>query len=337
MRRTGTVGDGTMIRPPGESGWKPYSQIFMRAPRPLRTYYDVLNVSEEASDEVIRAAYRALSLRHHPDRNGNSPEAVKTMQLLNDAHAALADPKRRGDYDAKLRYLRAQAATPPSPSAAKRAVSQSVPQPKTAKREWWRTLLSVLLWDVRVTLFVGFIAFAGINSLFEKKRPSVPYSSTSPRSLNSSTDYTPALPRPARPSYTRPPLSPFGYPWPLYAAYLQGAPSLASGGLSTVTVDNTRNTSAVHLKLVSLSRAQAFPVRECYIPGGASFRFSDVATGSYDVRYRDLDYGGYSKTETFALYETPTASGTTYSTLSLTLYKVANGNMHTESIDPSQF
>lgn len=59
--------------------------------------------------------------------------------------------------------------------------------------------------------------------------------------------------------------------------------------------------------------------------------------GRYDVRYRDLTTGGLSKTEEFILEERATYSGTSYSTLSMTLYKVANGNMTTESIDESEF
>ena len=60
-------------------------------------------------------------------------------------------------------------------------------------------------------------------------------------------------------------------------------------------------------------------------------------TGRYDVRYRDLDTGGLSKTEEFILEEKKTYSGTSYSNLTLTLYKVANGNMTTEAIDESEF
>ena len=47
--------------------------------------------------------------------------------------------------------------------------------------------------------------------------------------------------------------------------------------------------------------------------------------------------GNLSKTEEFSLKETPTFNGTEYSNLTLTLYKVSNGNMHTETIAESEF
>jgi hypothetical protein len=111
----------------------------------------------------------------------------------------------------------------------------------------------------------------------------------------------------------------------------------ASEGLSSVTVDNAHNSSDVFVKLVSLKSLKPVPVRVCFIPAYSRFTFENVSPGRYDVRYRDLSSGGYSKTEDFALTETSTYEGTEYSTLSLTLYKVANGNMHIERIDESEF
>jgi curved DNA-binding protein CbpA len=58
--------------------------------------YHVLQVQRHAAPEVIRAAYRALAWRYHPD-HGASPEG---MVLLNHAWSILGDPKRRAAYDA---------------------------------------------------------------------------------------------------------------------------------------------------------------------------------------------------------------------------------------------
>ena len=60
----------------------------------MRTHYDLMNVSEGALDEVIRAAYRVLARRYHPDRNGNSSSSVERMQALNEAYDVLTDPVR---------------------------------------------------------------------------------------------------------------------------------------------------------------------------------------------------------------------------------------------------
>jgi hypothetical protein len=62
-----------------------------------RNYYRVLHVQPDAPVEVIRAAYRALMVRHHPDRGGDHEKAA----LLNEAWSVLGDLARRSAYDAK--------------------------------------------------------------------------------------------------------------------------------------------------------------------------------------------------------------------------------------------
>lgn len=68
----------------------------------MSTLYDRLAVSRDAPPEVIRAAYRALSQRHHPDRNPGDASAASAMQAINEAYAVLADPLQRRAYDATL-------------------------------------------------------------------------------------------------------------------------------------------------------------------------------------------------------------------------------------------
>jgi len=183
---------------------------------------------------------------------------------------------------------------------------------------------------------ISFAIAAAVNG-DQAPRPKYTYTPNPPASASS---YAPTIyrtPRPARPAFVRPATAPNGQPWPAYAAYIPGNQVLAGGGLSSVTVDNTQNSSDVFLKLVSLNSGQAYPVRLCYIPAYSQFKFPSVAAGRYDVRYRDLSSGGYSKTEEFTLTETKNYQGTEFSNLSLTLYKVSNGNMHTETIDESEF
>jgi hypothetical protein len=199
---------------------------------------------------------------------------------------------------------------------------------------FWRVLCRILCWDLRLTLIVLCVGAFGIRSLFEKQQPQQPYTANSP---NQPKNYASTPSKPGRSTYVRPTTAPNGRAWPVRANYIPGYPQLAGGGLSSVTVDNRRNSSDVFLKLVSLDRVTAYPVRVCFIPARSQFTFQTVAAGRYDVRYRDLDSGGYSKTEPFTLDETRTFSGTEFSNLSLTLYKVANGNMRTNAIDESEF
>ena len=108
-------------------------------------------------------------------------------------------------------------------------------------------------------------------------------------------------------------------------------------GLSSVTIDNSSNDSDVFVKLVSLDGPEAYPVRQFYIPKFARFELSNVSSGTYDIRYRDLESGGLSHSESFQLQETPTGNGTQYSQVTMTLYKVANGNMQTYGLAESEF
>lgn len=65
----------------------------------IHTHYDNLKVARDAPPEVIRAAYKTLSQKHHPDRHGNSPEAIRIIQLINTAYEVLSDPVRRKEHD----------------------------------------------------------------------------------------------------------------------------------------------------------------------------------------------------------------------------------------------
>jgi hypothetical protein len=126
-------------------------------------------------------------------------------------------------------------------------------------------------------------------------------------------------------------------PWPVAAAYLTGFSLLHADGSSRVTVDNGQNDSDVFVKLVSLSGANAYAVRQFYIPAGRRFTLEDVRQGTYDIRYLDLSSGARSRSEQFSLTETRTDRGIHYSELTLTLYKVRNGNMHMYPLADDEF
>jgi DnaJ-class molecular chaperone len=90
------------------------------------THYTTLKVSQTASTEVIRAAYRSLAQKYHPDRNLNNPEAVLMMQLINIAYNTLTDEKKRQEHDYWI--VSQEPKKPPPPE------SQLSPEEK-AKRE----------------------------------------------------------------------------------------------------------------------------------------------------------------------------------------------------------
>jgi DnaJ-class molecular chaperone len=65
----------------------------------MKDYYKLLGVTENASDEDIRKAFRKLAFQYHPDRNRGNPGALETMKKINEAYAVLSDPAKRTRYD----------------------------------------------------------------------------------------------------------------------------------------------------------------------------------------------------------------------------------------------
>jgi DnaJ-like protein len=64
-------------------------------------YYQILGVKHTASSKEIKAAYKRLARRQHPDLNGGSAAAAAAFVQLSHARDILIDPKRRAEYDAQ--------------------------------------------------------------------------------------------------------------------------------------------------------------------------------------------------------------------------------------------
>jgi DnaJ-class molecular chaperone len=71
----------------------------------MKTLYDVLGVTERASPDEIRSAYRRLAQRFHPDRNDEA-EAEAQFKSINSAYTALMNDYSRRVYDDWLRRQR---------------------------------------------------------------------------------------------------------------------------------------------------------------------------------------------------------------------------------------
>jgi molecular chaperone DnaJ len=64
-----------------------------------RDYYEVLGVGHSASREEIKAAYRKLAVKYHPDRNPGDVEAEERFKEAAEAYAVLSDSDKRARYD----------------------------------------------------------------------------------------------------------------------------------------------------------------------------------------------------------------------------------------------
>src|SRR6266702_14085 len=62
-------------------------------------FYEVLQVSRDASDQELKTSYRKLAMQYHPDRNPNNPEAEEQFKACSEAYQVLSDPEKRAAYD----------------------------------------------------------------------------------------------------------------------------------------------------------------------------------------------------------------------------------------------
>lgn len=127
----------------------------------METLYDTLKVSEDAPMEVIRAAYKTLASKYHPDKNPGDADAAAMMQKLNRAYEVLGDPEQRAQYDESIWRVRSPKSLysePPAPTAPPTAtVVQRAAKPLGKFQQIWLPIILAAL-SVKLLGAVGAIA-----------------------------------------------------------------------------------------------------------------------------------------------------------------------------------
>jgi DnaJ-class molecular chaperone len=65
----------------------------------MKDPYDILGVQKTDSADAIRAAYRKLAKKHHPDLNPGNPSATDRFKEISTAYDLLSDPEKRARFD----------------------------------------------------------------------------------------------------------------------------------------------------------------------------------------------------------------------------------------------
>jgi len=66
----------------------------------MKDYYQILGISDNASQEDIKRAFRKLAFKYHPDTNpGNEKQAEERFKEINEAYCVLGDKDKRQQYD----------------------------------------------------------------------------------------------------------------------------------------------------------------------------------------------------------------------------------------------
>lgn len=74
----------------------------------MKNYYEILEVDQKASKEVIEKAYKVLAKKYHPDlqEEKNKKRAEEKIKNLNEAYEILSDENKKAKYDEKLKQMK---------------------------------------------------------------------------------------------------------------------------------------------------------------------------------------------------------------------------------------
>lgn len=99
-----------------------------------KSYYDILGVERQATEQEVRAAYRRLVLKYHPDRNPD-PAATEMFLKITRAYECLSDAGRRASYDRLLKLEEQPAAPQQTASRTSREPARTKTDAVTARRK----------------------------------------------------------------------------------------------------------------------------------------------------------------------------------------------------------
>lgn len=290
----------------------------------IHTHYDNLKVARGAPQEVIRAAYKALSQKYHPDKNPGDEKAARIMAIVNTAYNILSDPLRRKEHDEwiaaeewEVEWLESTGdeGTRPRGETGWEAPAQA-PRPRRRlwrDARWWFGLAGGLTVGAAAAVFLiqkprllpTALAFNAKPAVVESSSSAPPAASAADLDIwaSAGTEKTPPAPvkalavtqlvvprrQPGCDTDLATRLAPNGEPWPAESGYIDGYPVGNGGREMTVVVDNSANATPVFVKIYDLDRRSN--VRHAYVLAHGTLTIDELAAGKYEVRYQNVVTG----------------------------------------------
>jgi hypothetical protein len=296
----------------------------------IHTHYDNLKVARQAPQEVIRAAYKALSQKYHPDKNPGDEKAARIMAIVNTAYNTLSDPLRRKEHDEwiaaeewEVEWLESTHAD----DGRERHRGEGWEAPPPPPRRPYRPLRDPRWW---LGMAFFFVAGAGVAVLVAQPAQILPSALAWGGKAAAATGLRGDDPDPGRDGWAIPSgadphdpapeikalavtqlvvparapdcetdlqtlVAPNGDPWPAQSGYLTGYPVGNLGEEMQLVVDNSANPSAVFVKIYDLDRRSN--VRHAYVLARGRLVIDKLAAGKYEVRYQNVLAAGAGRGE----------------------------------------
>ena len=284
----------------------------------MHTHYDNRKVARMAPQEVIRAAYKALSQKYHPDKNRGSERAARIMAILNTSYTTLSDPRRRREHDewiaaAEWEFDRFESSR--DEQRERQGMVATFRDPETTpllpryRREWKR-------WASLAACFViGGFAGALIQTYTREVAPwEMPQPdkrearAAAPRGEAAIEDWSISMPNPPAPGIkllavsqvlvpglaedchgVAPLVAPNGAAWPQVSGYVEGFTLGNKGQEMQLLIDNAANATDVFVRLFDIERGSN--VRYVFVRAHDRLTVGQLAFGKYEVRYQNVNPG----------------------------------------------
>jgi curved DNA-binding protein CbpA len=131
-----------------------------------RNFYNILGINPTSSTQEVKAAYKRLALKYHPDKNPGNISAEELFKLVNTAYQTLSNPSKRARYDLKLKYQQEQQRILKRQYSHQYDSSYQTRQPAGVSERYYRTIrredrsFSRKDWLITLSFVAGILAFS---------------------------------------------------------------------------------------------------------------------------------------------------------------------------------